>query len=54
MAAVCFILEGHIAVQMSHDVKVSACEWEFLENKLHSVVYKVFNMYLEEDQATFI
>lgn len=51
MATVCFILEGHITVQMSHDVKVSVCEKEFVKNKLHSAVYNKFNMYLEEDQG---
>lgn len=44
VATVCLILEGHITVQMSHFVKLSVCEWEFVKNKLQSVEYNIFNM----------
>ncbi len=44
VATVCFIPEGHISVQMSHDVKLSVCEWEFVKNKLKTLVHNIFKM----------
>lgn len=44
VATVCFIHEGHITVQMSHDVKLSVCEWEFVKNKLKSLASNIFNV----------